>query len=102
MKRYLLLLNFVLVTGFAQNAKEANAVAEYKIFNNTDSPNILHSTLYVNGSSTIYIADYDTQVSTMQNMKQKGIDCSDLKNISKLTINKKKFSILTTLVKTLC
>jgi len=62
MKKYLLLLNFVLVTSFAQNAPQKCAVVEYKTFNNTNNPNTISSTLFINGSATIYLPKYSTKV----------------------------------------
>lgn len=59
----LLLLNFLYLCSLAQNSEfNNNAVVEYKIFNNTDSPNTMYATLYINGSTTIYIEKYSEQV----------------------------------------
>lgn len=62
MKKYLLLLNFVFLTAIAQNVKETNAVVEYNISNNTDSPNTLTSALFINGQVTIDLPKYSTIV----------------------------------------
>jgi len=63
MKIYLFILfGFLSSSLFSQNSSQHSLNVEYKILNNTESPNTMYSKVYVNGGETIYIADYDTQV----------------------------------------
>lgn len=55
-------LFFVPFPSFSQTLTSNDAEVEYKIFNNTDKPNTLFSTLFINGTTTIYLPKYNTKV----------------------------------------
>ena len=56
---YLLSLLYTIVS-FSQ-ASEIAAEIEYKIFNNTAKPNTMFCTMFVNGTSTIYLTKYSSK-----------------------------------------
>ena len=66
-----IVLNLIFVSAFAQKAKENNAVIEYRIHNNTDIPNSLNASLFVNKGVTIYLPKYSTQVNDNQTEERK-------------------------------
>lgn len=59
-----LLCFFILLfsTGSFSQILSRDAVIEYQIYNNTDIPNTMNATLYVNGNTTIYLPKYSTKV----------------------------------------
>lgn len=64
---FLIILNLIFINSFSQ-ANNNYAVVEYKLYNNTDSPNVLNAELYINNTTTIYLAKYTTQ--TFNNAKE--------------------------------
>lgn len=46
---------------FAQDIRH-NAVVDYKIYNNTDSPNTLYGTLFIDGPVTIFLTRFSVKV----------------------------------------
>jgi len=56
------ILGLLCISGMAQTAVKKSAIVQYKIINNTDAANTARSTLYIDGSSTVYIASFGEKV----------------------------------------
>lgn len=58
---FLIILNFFTIGAFSQQNND-NIVINYKEYNNTESPNVLTSTLFVQNTTTIFLPRFTTQV----------------------------------------